>query len=208
MRFVQRPQLRGQQGFTLIEMLVAMFVLAIGIVATMNVFTSSKAISVVAQRYEVGVHQAQREMERLRSLPYAELGMTSQPALADRLTADPDKVGYFNGATFTVKSLAGAQPAVTEQLVLPATNPTGAVNPTPTPFTLAGAGVSGKVYRYISWRPEDCGSDGTGAALCPGNQDTKRILVAVKMDTNGNVGPSNPIWVTSVAIDPTSEPYE
>jgi hypothetical protein len=81
------------------------------------------------------------------------------------------------------------------------------VNPTPTSFSLAGAGVSGKVYRYITWRPEDCGTDGAGAALCPGNQDTKRILVAVKMDANGNIAPSNPIWVTSVAIDPTSEPY-
>ena len=208
MRSVERLHLRGQQGFTLIEMLVAMFVLAIGIIATMNVFTSSKAISVVAQRYEVGVHQAQREMERLRSLPYAELGMTTQPAVADRLTADPDKVGYFNGTTFTVKSAAGAQAAVTEQLVLPATNPTGTVSATPTPFTLAGAGVSGKVYSYVTWRPENCGIDGTGAQLCPGDHDTKRILVGVKMDANGNVAPSNPIWVTSVAIDPTSEPYE
>jgi prepilin-type N-terminal cleavage/methylation domain-containing protein len=208
MRSVKRLHLRGQQGFTLIEMLVAMFVLAIGIIATMNVFTSSKAISVVAQRYEVGVHQAQREMERLRSLPYSELGLTSQPAVADRLSADPNKVGYFNGATFTVKSSAGAQAAVSETLVLPATNATGAVNPAPTPFTLAGGGVSGKVYRYITWRPEDCGNDGAGQPLCPGNQDTKRILVAVKMDANGNVAPSNPVWVTSVAIDPTSKPYE
>ncbi len=208
MKVVERLRLRDQQGFTLIEMLVAMFVLAIGIVATLNVFTSSKAISVVAHRYEVGVHQAQREMERLRSLPYAELGLTSQPAVADRLTASASTVGYFNGTTFTVKSVAGAQPAVTEQLILPATNATSTVDPTPTNFTLAGAGVSGKVYRYVTWRPEDCGVDSVGAQLCPGNQDTKRILVAVKLNVNGNISPSNPIWVSSVVIDATSEPYE
>jgi prepilin-type N-terminal cleavage/methylation domain-containing protein len=205
---IRRQNLNGEQGFTLIEMLVAMFVLAIGIVATMNVFTSSKAISVVAQRYEVAVHQAQREIERMRSLPYDQLGLTTQPAVSDRLTADPSKVGYFNGTNFTAKSAAGAQPAVTEQLILPASNPTGTVDPTPTPFTLAGGGVSGKVYRYVTWRPEDCGVDGAGQQLCPGNQDTKRILVAVKMNANGNVSPSNPIWVSSVVIDPTSEPYE
>jgi prepilin-type N-terminal cleavage/methylation domain-containing protein len=212
-RFVSalRRRAAAEAGFSMIEMLVAMLVLAVGIVATLNVFSSSKAVSVVAQRYEVGVHQAQRELERLRSLTYAELGLNAQPAVGDRLTNDATRIGYFNGPTFTVKSAASGNPAVTEQLVLPATNPTGTVVPAPTTFRLdlAGADVSGKVYRYVTWRPENCGTDGSGAQLCPGDQDTKRIVVGVTMDQKGGrAAPANPIWVSSVVIDPTSEPYE
>jgi prepilin-type N-terminal cleavage/methylation domain-containing protein len=196
---------RREQGFTLVEMLVAMFVLAIGIVATIGVFGSSKGVSVVAQRHEAAVHQGQREIERLRSLTYSQLGLTALPAVADRLESDPTKIGYYNGSSFVAKTGSAA-----EQLaVLDAGHASYAVDPTPATFTVGVAGISGKVYRYVTYRPENCGTDGAGQELCPGNEDTKRVTVAVTMNsTGGRPGLQRPVWLSSVVINPESEPYE
>jgi prepilin-type N-terminal cleavage/methylation domain-containing protein len=207
-----------ERGFTLIEMLMAVVLLTFGVVATVGVFTSSKKISLVAQRQEVGVHQAQREIERLRSLPYDQIGLTVKPPITDRLESNPSKVGYYvdagttDASNFTVRS-ATAQPALTEHLALPDSDPPDgdsfAVDPTPTTFNVGGSGISGKVYRYVTWRDEPCGVDGSAQQICPGYTNTKRLIVAVTIDNTGNrAGLTKPIWVSSVMIDSQSEPYE
>jgi prepilin-type N-terminal cleavage/methylation domain-containing protein len=205
-------------GFTLIEMLMAVMLVTFGVAATIGVFTSSKKISLVAQRQEVGVHQAQREIERLRALPYEQIGLTAKPSVANRLENNPNKVGYYvdanttDASSFTVREL-GAQPALTEHFALPDSDPPGgdsfAVDPAPTTFNVGGSGISGVIYRYVTWRDEPCGIDATAQQLCPGYTNTKRLIVAVKIDNTGNrAGLTKPIWVSSVVIDPESEPYE
>jgi prepilin-type N-terminal cleavage/methylation domain-containing protein len=205
-------------GFTLIEMLMAVMLMTVGVAATVGVFTSSKRISLVAQRQEVGVHQAQREIERLRALPYEQIGLTAKPSIANRLETNPNKVGYYVDAdttdtsSFTVREL-GTQPALTEHLALPNSDPPGgdsfAVDPTPTAFNVGGSGISGVIYRYVTWRDEPCGVDAAARQLCPGYTNTKRLIVAVKIDNTGSrAGLTKPIWVSSVVIDPESAPYE
>jgi prepilin-type N-terminal cleavage/methylation domain-containing protein len=205
-------------GFTLIEMLMAVMLLTVGVAATIGVFTSSKKISLVAQRQEVGVHQAQREIERLRAMPYEQIGLTAKPSIANRLETNPNKVGYYvdadttDASSFTVREL-GTQPALAEHLALPDSDPPGgdsfAVDPTPTTFNVGGSGISGVIYRYVTWRDEPCGVDSAARQLCPSYTNTKRLIVAVKIDNTGNrAGLTKPIWVSSVVIDPESEPYE
>lgn len=207
-----------ERGFTLIEMLMAVTLLAFGTIATIGVFSSSKKLSVVAQRQEVAVHQAQRELERLRSLPYDKIGLTAKPAIADRLESNPNRVGYYvdagttDGSSFTVRSL-GAQPALIEHLALPDSDPVGGgnfgVDPTPTAFNVGGSGISGTIYRYVTWRDEPCGIDSAAQQICPGYTNTKRLIVAVMVTNTGNrAGLTKPVWVSSVVMDPESEPYE
>ena len=76
----------------------------------------------------------------------------------------------------------------------------GVVDPGPTHFT--SGDVSGEIYRYIVWRnDETCGSS------CPGEQDYKQIVVAVKLDTPRNQAAERGyVEVQSNFVDPTDSP--
>ena len=201
----------AQDGFTIVEVVVAMLVLTAASTATFVVFTSSKSTSLTAQRHEVAIAQAQKALESLRTLSYEQVGLTKAPAIANRLESDPNRLGYYASATttdassFTVRS---GSPGVTERLVLPDSDSDGAVDPDPTSFSVGGAGISGKVYRYVAWRPESCGADGHGKPLCPGNRQTKRLIVAVSLDPNRRAALTKPVWIATVVVDPAAEPYE
>jgi prepilin-type N-terminal cleavage/methylation domain-containing protein len=194
----------AEAGFTLVEMLVAMAVLLVGIVAAFGVFASSKNASLVAQRHEVAVHQAQREMERLRAFTYTELGLTSLPSHS----TDPNNPNYrvqpgdqFRSKTNPAPCGGGGQPPcnVDEDLVS-----AGLIEPGPTHFYVGetGAAVTGDVYRYITWRDENC-------VTCIGSHNTKRLSVAVTIDAvagRPGIGPKKPIWLSSIVIDPNDGP--
>lgn len=207
-----RGRLGQEHGFTLVEMLVAVLLLSIGIVTTIGVFTSSKKLSLSAQRHEIAIHQGQRAIEYMRSVPYDDLGLSSAPAVANRLETDTNRIGYFNGVSttdgslFTARSLAGVNPAVSEHFVLTDTEPTALVNPTPQAFSVGTANISGKVYRYVTWRDEDCGVNASAAQICPGYQDTKRITVAVTVDSNGSNDLTRPLWFSTIVLDPAAAP--
>jgi prepilin-type N-terminal cleavage/methylation domain-containing protein len=208
-RALARRVNEAQGGFTLIEVVVATLVLAMGVIGTVALFTSSKNSSLVAQRHEVAIAQAHKEMEALRKKTYAQLGLTSAPSTTNRLQSDPDKLGYYtSGSTtdtssFTVRS---GSPGVTERLVLLDSEAAGSVDPNPTTFN-TGA-ITGKVYRYVTWRPESCGTNTSGQPLCPGNRQTKRLIVAVTIDPNGRTSLSKPVWVGTVVTDRQSVPYQ
>ncbi|KKL17068.1 hypothetical protein LCGC14_2489280, partial [marine sediment metagenome] len=106
----------------LIEVLVAIAVLTIGIVATFGVFTSSKRTTMVAQRHEVGLHMAQRAMESLRTLKYADLKLTG--TALDAGHADHP----LSGDNLSLLVREGCSPACWEGLVVPDGGPTGRVN--------------------------------------------------------------------------------
>jgi prepilin-type N-terminal cleavage/methylation domain-containing protein len=198
-----RKHWKSEAGFTLVELLVAMSVLLIGIVATFGVFASSKNANLVSQRHEVAVHQAQREMERLRALKYTELGLMTPLPTHSNDPNDPNYRIQANGNFLVKTSDCGGsnQPPCEEPLV---SGDDSRVEPGPTPFYVGetGAAVSGKVYRYVTWRDENC-------TTCTGTQNTKRLYVAVTIDPvpgRPNIGPKKPVWLSSIAIDPNDGP--
>jgi hypothetical protein len=77
------------------------------------------------------------------------------------------------------------------------------VNPTATTFAVgSGNGtITGKVYRYVTWRDETCQS-----GVCDGTQNTKRITVAVTIDQVGTNPVMNPFWISEVMPDPSALP--
>ncbi len=74
----------------------------------------------------------------------------------------------------------------------------GVINPGPTKFT--SGDVSGSIYRYVVWRNDEKCSE----ISCPGTQDYKQVIVAVKMDKTGNLSSQRGyVEVQSDFIDPT-----
>ncbi len=192
-----RRRLALERGFTLIEILIAMALVAIGVAATIGVFGTSSRATVRAQRGEVAVQQAQAEIDRLSTLEYGETALTSAPT-ASTDPYDP-RIRVQSGNRFLVRT------GVVEDLVLtPASGMTAMVDPGPTTFSVGsgGAAVTGKIYRFASWRDEQCPT-----LICDGSENTKRISVAVTLDpAHSNDAPRPPVWLSTIVADPDAVP--
>jgi prepilin-type N-terminal cleavage/methylation domain-containing protein len=188
-------QSRYEDGFTLIEVLIAVAVMSVGVAATMRVFGAAGRTTLRAQQHEVAVQQAQAEADRLAALPYGEIALTSAPPAS----SDPTNPGYkVSGGTFAVRS------DLSEALVLtPGAGASPRVEPGPETFAVgnAGATTTGKLYRYVTWRDENCPLN-----LCEGQQNTKRLIVAVTMDALPGTSVSAPVWVSTIVVDPNTAP--
>lgn len=188
--------MRSEHGYTLVEIMIAMALMSVGVAATLRVFGSSGRTAQAAQRDNVATQKAQAALDLLSTTPYNQLGLTSTPASStDQL--DP---GYrVSGTTLAVK------PGLTETFVLStdAGQSGAAVDPHPEPFTVGSgtSAISGNIYRYITWRDEDCPT-----GICDGAQNTKRLTVAITIDPHGAVAAGTPIWVSKVVPDPQALP--
>jgi len=188
-------RIRDEAGFSLVELLIAMALTAVGIAATLSVFGASGRTTVISQNVEVGAQQAQAELDRLSRLGYGELALTSTPSNS----SNPKNPNYrVSGGNFDVRA------GLTEPLVTEAgEGATAKVDPGPSVFAVgqAGSTITGKIYRYVTWRDENC-----PANVCDGSQNTKRVIVAVSVDPTANSVQRNPLWFSTVIADPSAAP--
>jgi Tfp pilus assembly protein PilV len=180
---------------TLIEVVITVLVLTTGLLVTLSVFSEMGRATYVAQRKAVLISMAQREMERLRVLPYANIGLS---------TAVP------NGAPSRCRTTCPNEPLVSG----------GVIHPGGEDFEVKG--VTGTIYRYVTWRAQSCPAlnatvatqlgSGWGQSqasvqaaignLCPGSQQTKRITIVVTASDVVNY--TGPVRLSTVASDPDS----
>jgi type II secretory pathway pseudopilin PulG len=184
---------------TIVEVVVAAVVLALGAMATFGVLSSATKNNQRAKASQVALNRAQQDIETLRSLENDQLAMTAAPSHS---SASLNPNFRVSGGTF---ALLREPPSEYANLVVNGGSlygggfvEGGIVSPGPTPFT--SGDVSGKIYRYVVWRNDaSC-----PAATCPGEQDYKQIVVAVKLDTPGSQsGERGYVEVTSDFVDPT-----
>ncbi len=180
---------RTEDGFALLEVMVAAMVLVIGILGMVLGMAASQKLSLVSDRQSSMENVAQREIERLEGIPYAQLGLSATPGTsADSLNPD-----YYVAAgpptTFEWNRTVGS----TESLDVDTVN--GAVPPT-TSWTEGG--FSGTLYDFITWTSDPKCSPG-----CPSTQDYKRLTVGVTL--TGDQNPS-PVFLSSVVADPNAAP--
>lgn len=174
-----------EDGLTLIEVLVASIVLALAAMATFGVLAATTRNAQRAQALQVALDKAQEEMEKLQTVPYDELALTTAP----KHEASPLNPNYRVDDTsgkFALKRdplgqyakmvLHGEPYYGTEKTVV------GTIAPGPFPFQEGS--VSGKLYRYIVWRNDpECPQSTVGSEdFCPGDQDYKQLIVAAKLD--------------------------
>jgi prepilin-type N-terminal cleavage/methylation domain-containing protein len=185
-----------EHGFTLVELLIAMVLTSVGVAATIGVFGASGRATLISQRTEVGTQQAQAEVDRLsKQLTYGELALTSTPVASTNQLNPNYRV---SGSNFTVRS------GLVEAFVTtPGSGDAAKVDPGPTNFSVGqgGSTITGKIYRYVTWRDENC-----PATICDGTQNTKRVTVAVTLDPAANAAQRAPVWFSTVVANPEAAP--
>lgn len=189
-----------EDGFTIIEVLVAAMILVLGAIATFGILASATIDSQRAKASQIALNKAQEEIEALQSLSDEELALTSTPPHSSD-EGNPD-YRVNSAGKFAIKR--GSPPSEYKQLVVehgvlyPNKEITqAAVDPGPTSFT--SGNVSGEVYRYVVWRNDPSCAEET----CPGEQDYKQVIVAVKLDPKGNGStPGGYVEVQSSFVNP------
>jgi type II secretory pathway pseudopilin PulG len=187
-----------QDGFTIVEVLVAALILVAGAFATFGVLRVALINAQQNKASQVAVDRAQQEIEALRSLSNQELAMTATPPHSNDSLSPDSRV---NGSEFALtRSPVGNYKKLVVnggELYGGGFISGGKISPGPTPFTTGS--VKGQVYRYVVWRNDNSCPEAT----CPGTQDYKQIIVAVKLETLGNEsGEHGYVEVQSDFIDP------
>jgi len=170
-----------EAGFTIIEVLVAILIVSIAAMTTFTLMSAAARNSQRAEASQVALDYAEQELELLRSMEDKNLALTASPSTSTNHNSPNSRV---NNGTF---ALARQPLGNYRNLVVNGGSlyggghiTGGTVNPGPTKFT--SGDVSGRVYRYIVWRNDEKCTE----ANCPGKQDYKQIVVAVRLDTPPN----------------------
>jgi prepilin-type N-terminal cleavage/methylation domain-containing protein len=174
--------LRARDGFTMVELLAALFILAVGVMATITTFDVSRRLVTQSERKESATHRGEQELERIVADSYAYAGLTATP----QSSSDPNHPGFYVNTGPPATYQTNTTPPKTEPLVIDSV--AGKVPPTK---TWSDGRLSGSIYNYVTWVDDPC---------CTGTQDYKRVTVAVTLDGEG--GPKKPILLSSVVRDP------
>jgi prepilin-type N-terminal cleavage/methylation domain-containing protein len=170
-----------EAGFTIIEVLVAILIVSIAAMTTFTLMSAAARNSQRAEASQVALDYAEQELELLRSMEDKNLALTASPSTSTNPNSPNSRV---NNGTFALsrQPLGNYRNLVVNGGSLYGGGHVtgGTVNPGPTKFT--SGDVSGRVYRYIVWRNDEKCTE----ANCPGKQDYKQIVVAVRLDTPPN----------------------
>jgi hypothetical protein len=172
----------------MIEVVVAMLLLTIGLLAALQIVDAAARNAHRAEQGQVAVNVAERELEELRSLSYAELALTAQPGTSSDAKDPRQRVV---GANYALNA-GGTDQA---ELVVNGAGGIvgGVVEPGPTPFE--SGDVSGEIHRFVVWQ-DDPNISGT--------RDRKRVVVAARVNETGIAPDRGYFEVQSDSIDPSS----
>jgi Tfp pilus assembly protein PilV len=201
---------RHSDGFMLMEVMFAAFVLTVGVLGLIAAFDSGRKLSLRSERRTAMAHEVQLELERLQSYPYAQLALISTPAHASE-ASNPDYYVSSSGANYQY----GETSAETEPLVV-AVKATGCVTATETECGLAGSSptghqcastvgacewkdgnVSGRLYDFVSSHTDtSCGSG------CPAKENYKRLTVVATVTVPAVSREPAPLRVSTLIAEP------
>lgn len=175
-----RQALGAEDGFTLIELLAALSILAVGILGVAATLNKTRDAVTTSEVRETAVHRAEREVERLRALPYDTLKLASVP-VSSPSQADP--AYYVQGTQYQwdPANAASVAPFVTGGTIVPRT-------------TWTDGRLSGTLSVYIT----------NFIDTVPGTAQAKRVIVGVTVD--GRYALPRPTVVSTVVHQPPVTP--
>lgn len=206
MRARIRTRLADESGFSLIELLAAMVVLTIGIVALAGTLDGSRSLANTSERLTAASAVAERQLEtvlgRSQSGVYSTLGMQA-PLVADSThevlrfvcgvnTGDTRASFRFDQTTCPSTSPFG------EEMVIAAS---GGVDEE-VPWSDARTGARGNIYTVITEVDDDCADAPRASAACD-EEDLRRVTVMV---TTTNGAPDRPVVVSTLVPNSTKYP--
>lgn len=188
----------AQDGFTLIELMVAIVILVIGVLGLAIGFNSARKLSLVSERDATMAHVAQKEIERLQSIAYSQIALNptlSSPAESTPShSTDPTNPDYYVTAA-SPAALQWDRSSSTSTETIDVDTSAGSLLPVQ---NWSEGNLSGQIYDFVTWSSDPhCGQG------CPASQNYKRVSVAVTM--GGGLQPY-PVWVSSVIADPNAAP--
>lgn len=199
MRGSRHACLRSEAGLTLIEVMIATLILVVGILALLYDFDSSRKLTLVAERRTTAAHRAQQELERLQSLSYSQLAMTSAPTKSTNPVSPDYYVNYNSPVTCTSAgagcfAYSSTEPTKEEPLVV---SSEGAISPSATAWSAGD--LSGYLYEFVTWH-----EDKTCGAVCEkeGGKNYKRLTVVLVVTTPKLGHEMAPIKVSMMIADP------
>jgi Tfp pilus assembly protein PilV len=176
---------RREEGFTVIEVLVATLVLVIGLIGTLGAFDSSRDLTSSAEAHQSASAVADQELQRVEALSWTNLALTTVPTRPTGVTSS-NPLYYLQSASATCAggpttnncfqwNWSSSSSTLYESLV------TGGSDTTADPWTWTSTNAAGgtqlsfQVYRFITW------VDDTNCTLstCGSSNGYKRIVVAV-----------------------------
>jgi Tfp pilus assembly protein PilV len=167
-------RLRDERGMTLVELMVAAFVLALGVLAIFSVVTSARELTSKAETLEAASHLAQQEIENMQSLTWTAMAHASTPASGPGTHT-------MTGTSYQHRS---------GQFETVAVNVGGTVSATAT--TWSDGRLGGQIWRFVSWVDDPIPRDP------PTAQDYKRLTVVVTV-TTGRHAIRTPVVVSTFA---------
>ena len=184
-----RSRLRCEDGFSLMELLIAILLLSIAIIALVTTFDSSRRVVDSAERTEEATRVAQDAIEAASGRPYTNIALPCNPTLASGTGACVGGA-WANVASASYRGTVGAN----EPLVVDTANGRLQSQPQPWYDSRSSTLKRGDVYTFVT-----C-ANGT-AAECMAGTAHKRIVVAVTLSKGP---PNRPILLSTLAVDPRS----
>jgi len=177
-----RRRLAAQSGFSLIELLVAILLTTVGVMAIISTFDYSRKLVTTAEKNEVIAHKAEAEMEKVLAIQYDKIALTASPTQS--FTQDnPDY--YVNPPNYRWDQSSTTGPQ-SDQLVIDSAN--GAVTHMSN-WDDQVVRLSGGVYRYVTAVP---GSGGNAKrvtiAVTVNGRDLKKGVLISSIVTNPDAG--------------------
>jgi Tfp pilus assembly protein PilV len=207
------------EGFYLVEALMAAFVLAVGVLALVGSFDSARKLSLIAERRTSMAHRAQLEIERLQTYPYGQLAMSSTPTHSSNKNNPDYYVNYSSPlkcATANCYAWNAESTGEEEALVTLASGKECASRSDPSECGWAASApagracatqvgacewtdgfLSGNVYDFVTWHNDkNCG------AKCPAEKNYKRLTVVVTVNVPSGNHESTPVRVSTLVAEP------
>lgn len=179
-----RSALAREDGFTLFELLMAITVLAVGLVALVSSFDHSRDLVSVAEKTEVASHRAERELERILSMSYNSVAHPSTP-LSSTDSADP--AAFVSGGNYQYDQ--GSTGPQSETL---AVDGAGLISASPSTWTDSETRLTGQIQSFVTWTGAYCSTDRTQCA--------KRVTVAVTVGGPRPLG--RPVLISTIMTNP------
>jgi len=180
-------RLATEEGFSLIELLFAMMLLAIGIFALAATLDGARDVTTTAERTEAATHAGERALDEVLGRPLDAIAMSCDPratATVSRCTTTyPQAVdAVYRGQQSLSRN---------EEMVVSTT--AGKVTARET-WQDARTGDRGHVYRFVT-----CAGAPSTPADCLEGSAVKRVVVAVTLD-RGDI--RRPILLSTFVTDP------